>query len=118
MMRYVAVPTRQAMRKGTPAASAPPIHVVEALESRTFLSAAPTASVKLSFQVGTMTADTTRDVVYLTDATNLKLLAFDTDLARTSAVQPIVSDAAGLAVSPAADRLYVSEPAASSIEVF
>jgi PKD repeat protein len=77
----------------------------------------PTATADVNFRMGRMVADPVRDVVYVGDETDARVLAVDTDLGRTVAGQALTSVPGALAVSVGGDRLFVAEPRAFQIQV-
>ena len=91
----------------------------ETLERRILLAALSQSDTAVSFLPGDMTADPVRDAVYVIDATHDKVLAIDADLGRVVS-QALLDSPAGqshLAVAPAGDRLFVSQPMQNQIEV-
>jgi VCBS repeat-containing protein len=85
--------------------------------------------VQVNFAPGAMLADPTRDIVYIIDKTNLKLLAINTDTGQTVAVANLaaapsptsftdVFDGGQMAVSSDGTRLYVALTDAKEIQVF
>ncbi len=93
---------------------------IEWLESRTMLSAGTLvgASQSIGFTVGPMAADPGRDVVYIADNSDQKIIVVNTDTGSTSGVFAVGANVTGLAVSPDDSRLYVAESTADQIEVF
>jgi len=92
--------------------------VVEALEDRTLLAGGfPQATADVDFTIGRMVADGVRDVVYVADQTNARILAVDTDLGRTVSRRDLAGAPGALAVSIESDRLFIAEPGAFQIEV-
>ena len=77
----------------------------------------PTATAEVNFTIGRMVADPLRDVVYVADLTNSRILAINTDSGRTVASQALAGGPGALAVSVGGDQLYVAEPAAFQIQV-
>ena len=65
-----------------------------------------------------MVSDPIRNLAYVVDRTNAKLLAVDTTLGRTVTHTPVGGAATSVTVSPAGDRIYVAEPGAFQIEMF
>jgi hypothetical protein len=93
---------------------------LETLECRTLFSAppitsAPEAQVAVT-DVQALLADPTRDNIVYMLAGN-RVTTINTDLAQSTAWSNTQSPGDFIAVSPAGDRLYISEPATSSIEV-
>src|SRR5687767_13493384 len=93
------------------------VQVPEALEPRRLMSAQPQVETPVSFKVGDMVADPHREVVYVVDATNNKVLAVDAAAGRTVAHADFDAPVAGVAVSLSGDRLFVAQGAAQEIEV-
>lgn len=92
--------------------------VVETLESRRLLARSQSFD-DVAFEIGAMAADPGRNIAYVIDRTNDKILALDTGVvARTVAHAPLEGDGSSLAVSPSGDILYVAVPDTSRIEVF
>jgi hypothetical protein len=92
--------------------------VVEALEDRTLLTGRlPQAMADVNFTIGRMVADPVRDLVYVADQTNARIIAMNTDLGRAVARRALAGAPGALAVSIDGDRLFVAEPGAFQIEV-
>ncbi len=91
---------------------------IEGLETRTLFAAMPTSYTGVSFEVGRLVADPTRNLVYVTDKTNSRVLAVDTTLGRTVTSRKLGGVPFGLALSANADRLFVSEPGTFKVEVY
>jgi len=89
---------------------------IETLESRTLFSALAQSSEEISFRPAGMIADPIRNVVYVLDTTQKRVLAIDTDLGQTITSSPLADSGEVTAISPSADRLYVAENA--TIQVF
>lgn len=95
--------------------------LMEMLEERRLLSLPPimpVATEDVGFTIGAMAADSQRDLVYVVDSTNNRVLAVDTNLGRTVMSHRVASRAVALAVSLEGDRLFVAEPDAGQVEVF
>jgi hypothetical protein len=91
---------------------------IEALEDRTLPAGGlPQATADVNFAMGRMVADPVRDVVYVADQTNARILAVDTDLGRAVAGRALAAAGGALAVSPDGGRLFVAEPGAFQVQV-
>lgn len=89
----------------------------EHLESRRLLAGSHVYD-NVDFAIGAMVADPVRNLAYVIDQTNAKVLAIDTALGRTVAHAPLAGAGTSIAVSPAGDRLYVADPGTFRIEFF
>ena len=91
----------------------------ETLEPRRLFSIAnmPFSQVAPGFSAGRMLADRSRDLVYLLDQTNNRVLAVDTDLGRTTVSAPVDGQPTGLALSTDDNQLFVSSSAGNVIDV-
>lgn len=76
------------------------------------------AERSVSYQVGEIKADPSRNVVYVGDVTNKRILAIDTGLGQLVALSNLTSAPGQMAVSQDDSKLYVSLPNASQIAVF
>jgi subtilisin family serine protease/sugar lactone lactonase YvrE len=76
--------------------------------------------VTAGFSIGEMIADRTRNLAYVIDNTNLRLLAIDTTAGGVSAVAALAAGAGSgrLALSPDGSRLYVALGNGNRIQVF
>src|SRR3954467_703197 len=94
--------------------------VTEHLETRRLFAVLPDpiAQVNPGWQIGEMQADLNRNLVYVLDRTNNKVVAVDTEIGRTVAHQPLPGVPNGLAVSPDGSELFVTSSATNSISVF
>ncbi len=91
---------------------------IEALEDRTlFATGLPQATADVNFTIGRMVADPVRDLVYVADQTDARVLAVDTDLGRTVANRALAGEPGAMAVSLDGSELFVAEPGAFQIEV-
>lgn len=79
----------------------------EPLEGRRML-ALPQAYDDVDFGISDMVADPSRNLVYVADYTHFKVVAVDTQLARTVSHRTTNGAPNGLAVSVTGDRLFVS----------
>jgi DNA-binding beta-propeller fold protein YncE len=77
----------------------------------------PQATAQVNFTLGRMVADPFRDVVYVGDQTDARVLAVNTDLGQTVASRALVSEPGALTVSPDGKELFVAQPEAFQIEV-
>jgi PKD repeat protein len=77
----------------------------------------PSVTGTVNFTLGRMVADPVRDLVYLADQTDPRILAVDTDLGQTAASRSLSGEPGALAVSPDGSQLFVAEPNAFQIEV-
>lgn len=92
--------------------------VVETLEARRLLARSQSFD-DVAFEIGAMAADPGRDIAYVIDRTNDKILAIDTGTAaRTVSHAPLGGDGSSVAVSPSGDTLYVAVSDTARIEVF
>ncbi len=75
---------------------------------------------QVNFAIGDMVADRTRDLAYVIDNTNNRILAIDTDLGSVSKSADLAAPAGSgqMAISYDGTRLYVPLTAAKQIEVF
>lgn len=89
----------------------------ERLEGRRLL-AAQLQTNDVSFEIGPIAADPTRNLAYVVDQTRGLLLAVDTNRGGTVQVAALAGRAASVAVAPKGRRLYVAEPGAFQVEVF
>src|SRR5262249_12965906 len=76
-----------------------------------------TATADVNFRMGRMVADPGRDLVYVADQTDARILAVNTDLGRTVAGRTLAAEPGALAVSVSGDRLFVAEPGALQVQV-
>lgn len=74
----------------------------------------------LSYEVGEIMADPSRNQVYVVDATNARVLAFNTDTNSFSAAAPLAGAPGSgfMAISPDRSRLYVALNGARKIQSF
>jgi DNA-binding beta-propeller fold protein YncE len=92
--------------------------MIESLELRRLLAAPlPTAEQQVSFSVGAIAADPQRNLVYLLDRTNDRVLAIDTDQGRAVAVAQLDDTPGELAVAYDRNRLFVTQPESKQIEI-
>src|SRR3954469_4799215 len=71
--------------------------VIESLENRLLLA---TAQIDPALIVGPMQADPSRNLVYVLDQTHKRVLAIDTNLARTASFADVGAAPTALAISP------------------
>src|SRR5436190_24380445 len=91
---------------------------VEELEDRTLLtSGLSQATAEVDFRVGRMVADPVRDLVYVADQTDGRILAVDKDLGQSVTGRTLTGAPGALAVSVTGDRLFIAEPRAFQIQV-
>ncbi|MDD5260331.1 MAG: S8 family serine peptidase [Methylacidiphilales bacterium] len=85
-----------------------------------FVAASLTAETQVNFQIGSVIADRTRDLAYVVDNTNLRLLAIDTDAGVTSKTAKLVAapGSGGMAISPDGTQLYIALTGARQVQVF
>jgi outer membrane protein assembly factor BamB len=89
--------------------------VIESLEDRLLLS---TTQINPGFAMGSMQADPSRDLVYILDQTNDRVLAIDTGLARTVSFADVGGSPTAMAISLDAKELYVAASSDDRIEVY
>ncbi len=77
-------------------------------------------TANLSFQIGEIIADPARNLVYLVDKTNARLLAFNTDTNTIAAAVPLAgaTGAGFMDFSPDNSKLYIALTGARKIQVF
>ena len=92
---------------------------IEPLESRVLLSVGTLVgkTQSVSFNVGPIVADVGRNIAYVADISDQRVIAVDTSTGNTAAVISLAANATGMAVSPDDARLYVAESTADQIEV-
>jgi len=92
--------------------------LAEVLESRQLLSTAmPQSYTDVSFQIGRLVADHSRNLVYVADQTHGRVIAVDTESGRATSSRQLGGLAAGMAVSSDGSQLFVAEPGVFKIEV-
>lgn len=93
---------------------------IERLEDRRLLSVGTLVGTTKSvpFTIGPMAADPGRDIVYISDNSDQKLIAVNTDTGATANIIKVGANVTGLAISPDDSLLYVAEATADAIEVF
>lgn len=93
----------------------------EQLLATTFYVVKPQiAEVQINFAPGPMVADRTRNLAYVIDKTNQKLLAIDTAAGTVVARSPLAAapSTGQMALSPDGTRLYVALSVAKKVQVF
>lgn len=77
-------------------------------------------TANLSCQIGEILADTGRNLVYLVDKTNARLLAFNTDTNTIAAAVPLAgaTGAGFMEFSPDNSKLYIALTGAKKVQVF
>ncbi len=90
--------------------------VAELLEGRRLLSASSYQAV--GFTVGAMAADPQRNLVYLVDTSDNRILEVDTNLGQTVAWAPYTGTALNIAVATEDDRLFLTTSTFNAIQEF
>ena len=94
--------------------------VVQDIPYSLFIAKMIKAETQVTFAIGEMLADRTRNLAYVIDKTNLRLLAIDTAAGNVAASARLAADpgAGRLALSPDGSRLYVALQTANKVQVF
>src|SRR5688572_14123865 len=112
------LPTRVGQLFGCAGDTARPRPVVaESLEGRTLFAALPVARADVDFQVGHMVGDTKRNLVYVADQSNHRILAIDTAAGTTVTARTLPGIPDGMSMSLDGNQLFVAEPLSNKIEV-
>jgi hypothetical protein len=88
---------------------------IELLEKRTLLSSPVVQQV--SFQAGAILADAQRNLVYLADKSDKRIVAIDTDLGKAVSFRDLPGTPNSLAESVAGDRLFITLQDTKQIQV-